>query len=395
MESERLILITNPGSSSRKYALYKGMNELCSLHFEFEGKKIVYTLKSGDQKKKVVTDFKALSEVAGNLEEILIEEEFLGGVSKLSAILARVVAPGAYFANDHIVDKECFKELEIARTRAPLHVPVVMDEIIELKKRFDSVPVIEISDSNFHNSRPELAKAYCIDQKLAEKFDIKKWGFHGLSVGSVVRYMKQNEILPERLVVCHIGSGASITAVYKGKSHDTTMGYTPLEGVMMATRTGSMDVAAAMAMKRALKIEDDVELERYLNKQCGLLGVSGVSDDLRTVIQLRDEGDKMGSFAYSLYIYRLQACISQMIASMGGVDALVFTATIGERSDDVRRQVIQKMKYLGLELDAEKNTGEMPERHTLISSEESKPIYVVRTDETSEMIERANLILAD
>ena len=103
----------------------------------------------------------------------------------------------------------------------------------------------------------------------------------------------------------------------------------------------------------------------------------------------------MGSFAYSLYIYRLQACISQMIASMGGVDALVFTATIGERSDDVRRQVIQKMKYLGLELDAEKNTGEMPERHTLISSEESKPIYVVRTDETSEMIERANLILAD
>ena len=174
MESERLILITNPGSSSRKYALYKGMKELCSLHFEFEGKKIVYTLKSGGQKKKVATDFKALSEVAGNLEKILIEEEFLGGVSKLSAILARVVAPGAYFANDHIVDKECFKELEIARTRAPLHVPVVMDEIIELKKRFDSVPVIEISDSNFHNSRPELAKAYCIDQKLAEKFDIKK-----------------------------------------------------------------------------------------------------------------------------------------------------------------------------------------------------------------------------
>jgi len=138
----------------------------------------------------------------------------------------------------------------------------------------------------------------------------------------------------------------------------------------------------------------------------GMIHISKLSDQrvnkVEDVVHIGDkvrvkglEGDKMGSFAYSLYIYRLQACISQMIASMGGVDALVFTATIGERSDDVRRQVIQKMKYLGLELDAEKNTGEMPERHTLISKDESKPVYVVRTDETSEMIERANLILAE
>ena len=393
MESERLILITNPGSSSRKYALYKGMKELCSLHFEFEGKKIVYTLKTGDQKKKVVTDFKALSEVAGNLEKILIEEEFLGGVSKLSAILARVAAPGAYFANDHIVDKECFKELEIARTRAPLHVPVVMDEIIELKKCFDSVPVIEISDSSFHNSRPELAKAYCIDQKLAEKFDIKKWGFHGLSVGSVVRYMKQNEILPERLVVCHIGSGASITAVYKGKSHDTTMGYTPLEGVMMATRTGSIDVPAALAIKRELKMQSDGEIEKYLNKKCGLLGVSGKSDDMREIIKLSEEGDTRGAFAHSLYIYRLQVAIGQMAASLKGVDAIVFTATIGERSDDIRKNVVDGLEYLGFALDTEKNLEKMDDRQVNIAAAGSKPIYVIKTDESDEMIVRANELL--
>lgn len=394
MENDRLILITNPGSSSRKYALYRGNNLICSLHFEFEGKGIVCNLRRANgEKKKIKTGFKSLSSTVANLEKILTDEGFLGGMSKLEAILARIAAPGAYFAENHVVDEKCLKELEAAKKRAPLHVPVVAAEIEHFMTSFKGLPVIAISDSSFHNSRPELMKAYAIDQDLAEKYDIKRWGYHGLSMGSIVNYMKRQEILPEKLIVCHVGSGASVTAVFEGKSLDTTMGYTPLEGMMMATRSGSIDPAAALAIKKALRIRSDEALEKYLNKKAGLLGVSGQTDDMREILRLRDEGDKKGTFAHALYIYRLQAAIGQMAASLGGVDAIVFTATIGERSDEVRRVVTQKLAYLGFALDETKNIAEMPERQTNIAAEGSKPVWVIRTDEFEEMIRQATDIL--
>ena len=396
MNKDRLILITNPGSSSRKYALYKGSELVCSLHFEFEGTEIVCTLKrADDSKKKIKTDFKSLTSTVANLEEILTQEGYLGGMSKLDAILARVAAPGEYFSHDHIVDEECLKQLEAAKKKAPLHVPVIANEIEHLTKSFKGTPILQISDSGFHNSRPELMKAYAIDQDLADKYDIKRWGYHGLSYGSIVNYMKSQDILPEKLIVCHIGSGSSVTAIYDGKSHDTTMGYTPLEGIMMSTRSGSIDVAAALAIKSNLKLSSDEALEKYLNKQCGLLGVSGQSDDMREIIRLRDEGDKKGTFAHALYVYRIQSAIGQMAASLGGVDAIVFTATIGERSDEIRRMVCQKLQYLGFAIDDEKNAGEMPERHTNIAADGSKPVYVIRTDESEEMLRRAGDLLED
>ena len=194
------------------------------------------------------------------------------------------------------------------------------------------------------------------------------------------------------MVVCHVGSGSSVTAVYKGESVDTTMGYTPLEGMMMATRTGSIDPAAAMAVGRELDLSGE-ELEKYLNKKCGLLGVSGQTDDMREILRLKDGGDKKGSLAYAMFIYRLQRAIAEMAAAMGGVDAVVFTATIGERSDPVRKSTCEKLGYLGLVLDEDKNTGDFGKRHTNIAAEGSKPIWVIRTDEFEEMIRRAKVLL--
>lgn len=394
MTTERLILITNPGSSSRKYALYKGTDLLCSLHFEFEGKGIVCTIKNAaGTSKKIKTDFKALTSCVANLKEILEDEGYLGGATKLDAILARTAAPGEYFSQDHLVDEACLKELEIAKKKAPLHIPVVAGEIEHFVTSFKGTPIITISDSGFHRSRPDLMKYYAFDPELADKHDLKRWGYHGLSVGSIVNYMKSVDILPEKLIVCHIGSGSSVTAVFEGKSHDTTMGYTPLEGVMMSTRTGSLDAAAALAIKKNLKISSDEALEKYLNKKCGLLGVSGQSDDMREILKLRDSGDKRATLAHDLYVYRIQSAIGQMAASLGGVDAIVFTATIGERSDDMRHIVTQKLSYLGFAIDENKNIADMPCRHTDISAEGSKPVWVIRTDEFEEMIRRAGEIL--
>lgn len=393
MTEKRLILITNPGSSSRKYALYREDELLCSLHFEYEDGKVICTVKKASgSKKKLDEDFKSLNYTVKALERILTDEGYLGGENKIDAVLARVAAPGEYFAHDHVVDAKCLTHLELAEKQAPLHVPVVADEIEKLVEVFSETPVLQISDSAFHNTRPEVAKYYAFDTDLAEKTGVKRYGYHGLSVGSIVEYMRGEGILPEKLVVCHVGSGSSVTAVYKGESVDTTMGYTPLEGMMMATRTGSIDPAAAMAVGRELDLSGE-ELEKYLNKKCGLLGVSGQTDDMREILRLKDEGDKKGSLAYAMFIYRLQRAIAEMAAAMGGVDAVVFTATIGERSDPVRKSTCEKLGYLGLVLDEGKNAGDFGKRHANIAAEGSKPIWVIRTDEFEEMIRRAKVLL--
>ena len=394
MDKNKLILITNPGSSSRKYALYKGTELVCSLHFEFEGKEIICTLKKADGSKKVLKQtFKELTSTVANINRILTEEGYLGGMSKIDAILARVACPGEYFTKDHIVDEEYLKALEKGKKRAPLHVPVVAGEIEHFVKSFKDTPILAISDTSFHTDRPDLMKYYGFDTDIADKADIKKFGYHGLSIGSIVNYMKEQDILPEKLIVCHLGSGSSLTAVFEGKSLDTTMGYSPIGGLLMATRCGDMDPAAALALKRYLGYESDESLEKYLNKECGLLGVSGQSDDMREILRLRDEGDKKGTFAHAMYVYRVQSCIGQMAASLGGVDAIVFTATIGERSDEIRRTVTQKLSYLGFSLDDNKNVGDLEERHVNIAADGSKPIWVIRTDEFEEMLRRAAVLL--
>ena len=394
MDKNKLILITNPGSSSRKYALYKGTDLVCSLHFEFEGKEIICTLKKADGSKKVLKQtFKELTSTVANINRILTEEGYLGGMAKIDAILARVACPGEYFTEDHIVDEEYLKALEKGKKRAPLHVPVVAGEIEHFVKSFKDTPILAISDTSFHTDRPALMKYYGFDTDIADKADIKKFGYHGLSIGSIVNYMKEQDILPEKLIVCHLGSGSSLTAVFEGKSLDTTMGYSPIGGLLMATRCGDMDPAAALALKRYLGYESDESIEKYLNKDCGLLGVSGQSDDMREILRLRDEGDKKGTFAHAMYVYRVQSCIGQMAASLGGVDAIVFTATIGERSDEIRRTVTQKLSYLGFSLDDDKNVGDFEERHVNIAADGSKPIWVIRTDEFEEMLRRAALLL--
>lgn len=394
MKDNRLILITNPGSSSRKYALYKGGELVCSLHFEFEGKGIICTLAKADGSKKVLKQkFKELTSTVANINRILTEEGFLGGMVKLDAILARVACPGEYFTKDHIVDEEYLKALDKARKRAPLHVPVVAAEIEHFVKSFKGTPILAISDSSFHADRPDLMKYYAFDTDLADKADVKRFGYHGLSVGSIVNYMKSEDILPEKLIVCHLGSGSSVTAVFDGKSLDTSMGYTPLEGLMMATRSGNIDPAAALRIKHYLNYESDEGIEKYLNKKAGLLGVSGASDDMREILRLRDEGDKKGTFAHAMFVYKVQSLIGQMAASLGGVDAIVFTATIGERSDEIRRTVTQKLNYLGFAIDDAKNVAEQEGRHADISADGSKPVWVIRTDEFEEMIRRATALL--
>ncbi len=394
-KTEKLFLVTNPGSSSRKYALYRGDDLVCSLHFEFEGKDVVCTLKTADGAKKKLDGFKKLTDTVKYVQQILTDEGYLGDDAKLSAVVARVAATGEYFSEDHIVDDECLEKLEAAKKRLPLHVPVMAAEIEACVKEFGRTPVIAVADSSFHATRDEVHKRYAIDTELADKADLKRYGYHGLSMGSISEYMKSAGIMAEKVIACHLGSGSSVTAMLNGESYDTTMGYTPLDGLMMATRCGEIDAAAALAIGRELKLSNE-ELEEYLNKQCGFKGVTGKTDDLREVIAMRDDGDERAKLAYDLFIYRVQKAIGQMAASLQGVDALVFTATIGERNSEIRRDIVSGLGYLGFKINDTKNDDgiEDGKRHCIISGNGSKPIYVILTDETGEMIRRAQMLIS-
>lgn len=393
----KLILITNPGSASRKYALYDGDQLLAQLHFEYEGKKVVCTLKDDKgAKKNIKVEIKDLNDAIAVVPDILKNEQYTTDKNKLVAVVVRIVAPGDYFTADHIVDAEYMKNLAEAEKRNPVHVPTTANEIRGIREHFKDVKIISVSDSAFHWEKPDTMKYYSFDMELADKCEIKRYGFHGLSYAFISRYMKEQGILPEKLVAMHLGSGSSVSAIFNGKAMDNSMGYTPLEGVAMSTRVGTIDVAAALSLKKALKIDSDEDFLLYLNKKCGLLGLSGSTDDMREIIQKRDEGDLRATMAHSIFVYRIQAYVGQMAASLGGVDALVFAGTIGERSDEIRHYVSQKLGYLGFRLDEDKNLNpEFTGKHALISAVDSKPIYIVQTDETAQMINRAQTFLAD
>jgi len=382
--AESLILVVNPGSASRKYALFEGGLKMATVHFEFVSNKIVGTVDYNNQKQSVEYDDADLSNVASYILPLLNQYEIINETDNLSAIGIRVVAPSDSFAQDRLINDEVIAELEALQQKAPLHISTALSEIKHIKSFFVGIPLVAVSDSSFHSTKPVWAQYYGIDTNLALS-GIKRYGFHGVSVGSVVRRLRESNNLADKTIVCHLGSGSSITAVVDGKSVETTMGYSPLEGLIMCTRSGSIDIAAALSIKRELQL-DDSGLEQYLNKKSGLIGISGISDDIRQVLTSEVEGDGRAKLALQLFVYKIQQAIGQMAASMNGVDALVFTATIGERSFIIRERILAQLSYLGFENDKNVNDNTFePREITNIAAENSKPILVVATDESAEI----------
>jgi len=390
MSTESLILVVNPGSSSRKYALFAGGKNKATINFEFVDNRVFGKVEYNGSKYEKDYDDPDLANVSRYVLSLLHEYSIIGQDDVLEAIGIRVVAPSKRFVQDELVTSDIERDLEAVQQKAPLHVTTVLAEIKHLEKYFQGVPIITISDSAFHSTKPKWAWQYGIDVDVAEKFDIKRYGFHGVSVGSVVKKMQSSNILSPKTIVCHIGSGSSLTAVSEGKSVDTTMGYTPLEGLMMATRSGTMDISAAIALKHELNLTD-AELEEYLNKKSGLLGVSGSSNDIRQLLASEEQGDERANLALKLFVYRIQQAIGQMAASLSGVDCIVFTATIGERSSIIRSRILDGLGYLGFNYDSQLNNQTFePVEPVNLASGDSKPAWVISTDEATEIAYRVS-----
>lgn len=393
MNRRELIFVVNPGSASRKYAVFVGDQKIATVHFELVNGLVVGHLNHQSSQYTVKYDDGNLANTPHRVLPLLRKYSVINDSDKIIAIGIRIVAPSTKFTVDRIINKSFEDALNDLRQEAPSHARNVLLEIRRLRRRFPKVPMVGISDSRFHRTDPDWAKYYAIDQKLAKKLDLEKFGFHGISVESVVDRLKAKKILLPKTIVCHLGSGCSVTAVENGKSIANTMGYSPAEGVMMATRSGNIDIPAALAIKNELSLTD-IKLEQYLDKEAGLLGVSGSSSDIRQLVIKESAGDEKAKLALDMFAYRVQQGVGQMAASLNGANCLVFTGTVGERSFIMRRRILERLEYLGFSIDQRLNNKTYePAEISNIAASDSKPVLVISTDESLEIARRTRNIV--
>lgn len=279
----------------------------------------------------------------------------LADVAAVDAVGHRVVHGGSRFRESVRIDSSVRSAIVELSELAPLHNPAALAGIDAAAQRFPGVPQVACFDTAFHATIPEHAALYPLPFEWTEQWGLRRFGFHGLSVQyAVARATQLLARTPRRLVVCHLGAGCSVTAVLEGRSIDTSMGFTPLEGLMMARRAGSIDpgLLVYLLRQRGLSL---AELDRGLNEQSGLFGVSGVSADMRDVLAATRAGHMRARLALEMFVYRVVAVVGAMTATLGGLDALVFTAGIGEHSPEIRARIATALQYLGAAIDDSAN----------------------------------------
>lgn len=388
-----LILVANPGSASRKYGLYRGGVVIADLHFEWENGKVICTVQTEHDHFVEPIGVQHLDQVIASVETMLQRSGALRDGDKLDGIGLRLVAPNSYFLGNHHLTPSVIEKLRELERVAPLHISIILKEFMALEEEFKSIPVYGISDSGFHATKPDYAWNYGISLEDADEHEIKRYGYHGLSVQSAIHHLKRHDKMANKIVLAHLGSGASVTALHGGKSLDNTMGYSPLEGLVMATRSGTIDYGAVRALQLS-KGFDNEEMEIYLNRESGLKGIGG-SPDIRELREREETGDDRARLALATYVYGVQKGIAQMTAALGGVDALVFTGTVAERSAVIRERIVNRLHYLDFVLDHRTNMActEPLGLEVVSSLAKSKPIYVVHADEGSEIARQVAAML--
>ena len=356
------VLVINSGSSSLKYQLIDMQTEeviakgTCE-RIGIEGSKLTHKANGTES---VICQPMSDHTVAVSLVLNALTDKETGVISSMSDIDAvghRAVASGEVFTKPVLVTDDSIAKFEALSDLAPLHNPAALIGVKACKAAMPNTPMALVFDTSFHFTMPDYAYMYAIDYDTYAKYSIRRYGFHGTSHKFVsqeaAKYLGKN-IEDLKIVTCHLGNGSSITAVKGGKSIDTSMGFTPLAGVPMGTRSGDIDCAAAeyIAKKENMSLS---EVMAYLNKKCGVAGISGVSSDFRDLTAATDNGNKRAKLALDMFSYSCKKYVGAYAAAMNGVDCIVFTAGVGENTPCVREAICEDMQYLGLEIDKEKN----------------------------------------
>ncbi len=383
------ILVLNCGSSSIKYKLFEmadrsviaqGGVEKIGLKDSF----LKFTKPNGE--KKVIE--KEMPEHTVGVELILntltsAEDGVLKSLNELDAVGHRVLHGGQAFSESVLINDEVIKAIEDNIELGPLHNPANLKGINAVKKILPNIPQVAVFDTAFHQTMPEKAFMYALPYEYYEKFKVRRYGFHGTSH----RYVSKRVcdflgIKPEgtKIITAHVGNGGSLAAIKDGKCVDTTMGMTPAEGLMMGTRAGEVDpgMLPYVFSKGGLNADSFNDL---VNKKSGLLGVSGVSSDMRDIMQAIADGNERAKLALDMFVYRLTKLIGSFVAAMNGTDILVFTGGIGENSDIVRKLVCDGLTYLGLKIDEEKNSQAHGTEVVISTADSKMKVVVIPTDE--------------
>jgi len=316
----------------------------------------------------------------------ILSDKKYGSVKNLGEIQAvghRVVHAGEKFNGSVKITDDVIDALKETIDLAPLHNPPNLEGIYACQELLPGVPMVGVFDTAFHQTMEPHVYLYGIPYSLYEKYGIRRYGFHGTSH----RYVSERacelldlDINNSRLITCHLGNGASITAIKNGKSVDTSMGLTPLEGLIMGTRSGDLDIGALLSIANKEEISIDVT-NKLINKHSGMLGVSGVSSDMREIEEAAETGNKRAEVALKMYDYRIKKYIGSYAAAMNGVDAIVFTGGVGENADTTRRGVLGEMEYLGVKLDPKKNDGLRGKEQVITTDDSKVKAIVVPTNE--------------
>ena len=380
------ILVLNCGSSSLKYQLINMDGEvvlakgLCE-RIGIEGSKLKH---EGNGVYEVESPMKDHTDAIQMVIEALLSKDHgvIASVDEVNAVGHRVVHGGEYFSQSAVITTEVKDAITKCNELAPLHNPPNLIGISACEKLLEGKPQVAVFDTAFHQTMPEKAFLYAIPYELYEKYKIRKYGFHGTShkfVSNRAAEIIGKPIEDLKIITCHLGNGASLCAIDGGKSVDTSMGFTPLEGLVMGTRSGDIDSAAIafICEKENISVK---EVESILNKKSGVLGLSGVSSDFRDIENAEASGNERAKIALELFYYKVAKYVGSYAAAMNGVDAVVFTAGLGENSVEARATITSYLGYLGAEIDKEQNNCRGKER--LISTADSRlKVFAIPTNE--------------
>lgn len=382
------ILVINAGSSSLKYQLIDMANEhvIAKGNCERIGVDGLITHKAGDVSLQYEVPFPTHKEAFMEVVKALTsgEGKVIDDVKEITAVGHRILHGSEIYKVSTLVDEKVISTIEELSELGPLHNPPQAAAMRACRSVFgEDTPMVAVFDTSFHQTMPPKAYMYGLPYEYYEKYSIRKYGFHGTSHRYVsAHYLEMRGIPAEgtRIVVCHLGNGSSITAVKDGKCYDTTMGFTPLDGLLMGTRSGAVDPSVVTyIMNKEGKTPD--EMSDLMNKKSGLLGVSGLSSDARDVVSAAKEGNARAQLTNDMLRYQIKKYIGSYAAAMGGLDAVLFTGGIGENSWELRDEVCAEMEFLGLKLDpneCDRNTGD---DHKISAADSKVEVWVIPTNE--------------
>jgi acetate kinase len=380
------VLVINSGSSSIKFSLFDiGKGEPHSI---FEGEVTgIGTVKAGFKFRDTDgRDWTGRKEVKAEtpVEAIRLVVEVVSGpeIPKVGAVGYRVVHPGAKLDRHQRITGEVLKDLEEAVVFAPLHDPAVIEVIKELMERFPDVGHYACFDTVFHQTMPEVATTYPISQKYREQ-GVRRYGFHGLSCESIVRQLRAESTVefPQRMVIAHLGSGCSVTAVVDGRSVDTTMGLTPTGGVVMGTRPGDLDPGLVLYLLRQMEGDREAAVEKMLNHGAGMVALSGMPNDMKAVREAEAKGDARARLAVDIFTRSVKKAVGGFVALMGGVDVVVFAGGIGEHDARSREEILSGLENFGISVNFALNRAEGEALRRVDASDSGTKVLVVPAKE--------------